>query len=282
MCVPKFKGGMGFRDLFCFNFALLAKQCWRLITNDESLCTRVLRAKYFPDGNLLDVPLKKRASYSWQSIWAGIQTFKRGCIWRVGNGEKINIWTDPWIPSSPTRRIITPRGQTLITSVSDLIDPTTGTWDNALIHDIFWPIDAQRILKVPIARTFVEDFVAWHFNKSGLFSVRSAYHMEWDHQHGEKLRRTNGAGAVQTHPIWRKLRRLKVPLKVKFFGWKGLYNTIPCLATLANRHVPVSAQCPVCPNEVEDLKHVLFTCSRAQEVWHFLGISELIGGTVAP
>jgi hypothetical protein len=30
----------------------------------------------------------------WQSIIAGLSTFKRGYIWRVGNGENIKIWED--------------------------------------------------------------------------------------------------------------------------------------------------------------------------------------------
>lgn len=77
MCVPKFRVGMGFRDIFCFNLALLAKQCWQLISNEDSVRTGVLRAKYFPDGNILDVPLKKNASYAWQSIWAVTQPSRK-------------------------------------------------------------------------------------------------------------------------------------------------------------------------------------------------------------
>ena len=125
LCYPKSEGGMGFRDLYSFNLALLAKQCWRLITSPESLCARVLKAKYFPNGGLLQASLKNGASFTWQSIMKGLEVFKKGYIWRVGNGNEINIWSDPWIPSSPNRMIITPRGQTVVSVVSDLIDPHT-------------------------------------------------------------------------------------------------------------------------------------------------------------
>lgn len=59
MCVPKKLGGMGFRDLFSFNMAMLSKQTWRLLNNPDSLCAQVLRAKYYPDGKLLNAGPKK-------------------------------------------------------------------------------------------------------------------------------------------------------------------------------------------------------------------------------
>ena len=42
---PKNIGGMGFRDLHSFNLAMLAKQSMRLLSNPDSLCAQVLRAK---------------------------------------------------------------------------------------------------------------------------------------------------------------------------------------------------------------------------------------------
>uniref|UniRef100_A0A453D706 Reverse transcriptase zinc-binding domain-containing protein n=1 Tax=Aegilops tauschii subsp. strangulata TaxID=200361 RepID=A0A453D706_AEGTS len=171
MCVPKRNGGMGFRDLHCFNLALLAKQCWRLIAELESLCARVLRAKYFPDGDILNCSLKKGSSYTWQSLWSGIQTFKKGYIWRVGDGTQISIWDDPWVPSSPNRRVMTRRGNIIITKVSELINLESREWDKQLIRDIFWPVDAQRILNIPLALGMMEDFVSWNYNRTGIFTV---------------------------------------------------------------------------------------------------------------
>ena len=191
MCVPKKKGGMGFRDLHSFNLAMLAKQCWRLIHNPDSLCAQVLGAKYYPDGNIMRAGPKKGSSFTWQSIFAGIQTFKRGCIWRVGTGSQINIWEDPWIPSSPSRKVISPRGGVMLSKVQDTIDPHTGQWDEALIQSVFTPVDVSRILQIPLQVKVLEDFVAWQFTMSGTFSVRSAYHVEFDHQFGRHYRETN-------------------------------------------------------------------------------------------
>jgi hypothetical protein len=53
MKLPKEQGGLGFRDLYSFNLAMLARQGWRLLQSPDSLCARVLHAKYYPDGDLL-------------------------------------------------------------------------------------------------------------------------------------------------------------------------------------------------------------------------------------
>jgi hypothetical protein len=54
-----------------------------------------------------------------------------------------------------------------------------------------------------------------------------------------------------------------------------MQETIPSRAVLANRHVKVSAQCPICEIGVEDTKHVLFQCKMAklgeEGDWHFYG-----------
>jgi hypothetical protein len=137
MCIPKKQGGMAFRDIQSFNLALLAKQAWRLLVDLDSLCATVLRAKYFPEGDLLNYKLKKGSSYSWQRIWAGIQTFKRGAIWHVGDDSNINIWEDCWISSSPSHGVMTPRGNIVLTKVSKRISSESRTWDEELLNSLF-------------------------------------------------------------------------------------------------------------------------------------------------
>lgn len=59
----KLEGGLGFKDLRCFNLVLLAKQGWRLIQRPESLVTKIFKARYFPGNNLLDVDVGFWPSY---------------------------------------------------------------------------------------------------------------------------------------------------------------------------------------------------------------------------
>jgi hypothetical protein len=77
---------------------------------------------------------------------------------------------------------MTPRGNIVFTHVTELTDAESRTWDEELLHNLFWSVDVQRILNIPLSRRGVEDVVSWHFNRNGIFSVKSAYHIEWDYQ----------------------------------------------------------------------------------------------------
>ncbi|SPT16716.1 unnamed protein product [Triticum aestivum] len=276
MCVPKVQGRMGFRDIHCFNLALLAKQAWRLLDNPESFCATILRAKYYPDGDLLNSKPKHGASFTWQSIMADITTLKRGYIWRVGNEHNINIWEDAWIPNCATRKIVTPKGGQLLSKVVDLIDPISNNWNEDLNRQAMWPIDAQRILSIPISQHNMTDFIARSYTKNGTFSVRSAYSAEWNYQYGSQLKHSNGMGRTTPNPIWCQIWKLSCPGKVNFFIWRTLHGTLPCRATLANRHMKVWPLCPTCSQGVEDTKHMLFLCTKAKEVWKRLGMDDII------
>ena len=48
-------------------------------------------------------------------------------------------------------------------------------WDENLVRHLFYPYDAEEILRLRMQSNGEGDFVAWHFEKTGMFSVKSAY-----------------------------------------------------------------------------------------------------------
>jgi hypothetical protein len=77
MTKPKIQGGIGFGDLRIFNQALLAKQAWKLLEHPESLYARLLKAKYYPAGELLHTVFPKNASPCWQGITFGLELLNK-------------------------------------------------------------------------------------------------------------------------------------------------------------------------------------------------------------
>ena len=109
MCKSKLYVGMGFQNLQVFNLALLAKQGWRILTNPNPLVARVYKAKYFSYDDILSSKIGSNPSYDWRSIHNSLQVLKEGIRWRVGNGKRIHIWEDRWLPTPTTYKVISPQ-----------------------------------------------------------------------------------------------------------------------------------------------------------------------------
>ncbi|XP_074267157.1 putative mitochondrial protein AtMg00310 [Silene latifolia] len=65
---PKAMGGLSFRDFENFNLALLGKQAWRLAIDADCLWVRLMKAKYFPNGNFMADSMGHEPSYTWRGI----------------------------------------------------------------------------------------------------------------------------------------------------------------------------------------------------------------------
>jgi hypothetical protein len=113
MMLMKKDGGLGYKDLHSFNMAMLAKQGWRLLTEPDSLCVRVLKASYYPDALVLHAQPSSGMSYTWRSILRGVELLREGVIKRVGDGVSIDCWRDPWLPRKWDRSPITRKGKRL-------------------------------------------------------------------------------------------------------------------------------------------------------------------------
>ena len=91
---------MGFKDLTMFNEAMLAKLAWRLLHDDNSLFYRVFKARFFPRETILEAKDSPSASYAyaWKSILKGRDVILKGALWRIGDGKRVRIWGDNWLP----------------------------------------------------------------------------------------------------------------------------------------------------------------------------------------
>jgi hypothetical protein len=59
-------------------------------------------------------------------------------------------------------------------------------WDEELLQSLFWDVDANRGMEIPIAPPVMDDLGAWHHTNNGTFTIQSAYHVEWDYRFGKK------------------------------------------------------------------------------------------------
>jgi len=95
MTRPKREGGLGFRDLYQFNQALLASQVWKLLQRPQSLLYRMLKARYFRHGNFLSASRGTRPSYGWSSLRFGCELLNLGTQKNIGDGYTTQVGNEP-------------------------------------------------------------------------------------------------------------------------------------------------------------------------------------------
>jgi len=90
---------------------------------------------------------------------------------------------DKWLPM-PTMYVIQSSRKILQENamVSALIDPDTKWWNGPLIHTIFCKEEAEVISSIPLSKYGQKDLMIWRGFRTSEFTIRSAYHMEKDHQ----------------------------------------------------------------------------------------------------
>ena len=112
-----------------------------------TLCARLLRAKYYPRGNLLDTIFSSNSSAVWKCIVHGLELLKKGIIWRVGDGTLIKTWRDAWIPRGQNFRPVPQKRNCRCNWVSAFLNEH-GAWNEQRLREHFWELGVHEILKI--------------------------------------------------------------------------------------------------------------------------------------
>jgi ribonuclease HI len=241
---PKYQGGVGFRDLKFFNQALLARQAWRLLQFPDSLCAQLLKARYYPSANLLDTAFIQNTSPSWQGIVYGLELLKKGIIWRIGSGTSVRLFRDNWLPRLDAPKVTAVRGMRR--------------------RQTCHPLDVATILSIRIPTRASEDFVAWTPEKSGQFTVRSAYQLGLQPALDSMSLGQSSSEPGGDRKIWDLVWKAGVPPKMRIFAWKAATNTLAVREALHRRMSKVDPVCIICGRGIEDSHHALVTCTIAR------------------
>ena len=147
-----------------------------MLTNPDSISAQVLKAVYFPEGNILTAVIGSRPSTVWRSICEGRDVLKLGVIRRIGDGKETQFF-DNWLPRDHKLQPICARSATPPEFVSELINQTVHAWNIEAVREHMIPPDADVVLNIPLSSINLPDTWAWHYEHSGRFFVRSAYRL---------------------------------------------------------------------------------------------------------
>ncbi|XP_060959224.1 uncharacterized protein LOC115699974 [Cannabis sativa] len=210
----KSKGGMGFRNLRDFNISLLSKQGWRLLCQPHSLVGRIFKARYYKNGDFLSAELGANPSFVWRSILEAQDVVREGVRCRIGNGSSVSVLLDSWLPDVDNPKVTSTHPALLSQCVNSLMITGEYAWDVDLVLDLFNNRDANLILSIPLSSSRVNDTWYWCLEKTGHFTVKSAYKFL-------QMRKETGS-QPNSSLVWNGIWKLRVPpkhLNLLFIAW---------------------------------------------------------------
>ena len=179
----------------------------------------------------------------------------------------IRTWRDPWIPRRNDFKPITPKRNCRYNWVADFLEES-GAWNVNRLRQYFWDMDVAEILKIRTSPRGEQDFLAWFPERSGSFTVRSAYRLATsDGQAGLG----SSSSAPGGHRVtWRRIWHAKLPLKMRILAWKVVAGALATNAYKKHRHIATRDTCPLCGLEKESSFHALITCDHTQLLWNHM------------
>lgn len=94
-------------------------------------------------------------------------------------------------------------------------------WIEELIMNTFMEAEANIILQIHIPRSDSDDEIIWDYDKKGIFSIKSAYHVGMMDESKEETSSSNNENQGRW---WKGLWKANVLPKVKICCWKLIHD----------------------------------------------------------
>ena len=118
---------------------------------------------------------------------------------------------------------------------------------------------------IPLSSSNTNDRIVWAENRSGKFTVKSAYVLALE----EKVHNTRADCSDESarRKIWKTIWKLRIPQKIKHFAWRAGRDILATKSNLAKRRITPNGICDLCGHNEETVSHLLWGCDHAKEVW---------------
>jgi len=263
---------MGFKGLKAFNMAMLGKQAWKILTQPDSLITRLFKARYFPNSDYFAASSGHNPSYVWRSLWNVKHVVRNGLKWSIGTGTNISVWDPSWICNNyniPQPHLMNQAMADL--KVSNLLVLNYKQWHTENIYLLFDNVSANIFPGHRILHRYSR--IDQHGSSKKMGSIQSATFIETSRVEAILFRSTTlRDGGI-------RFGDANYPPCIKNFVWCVARGCLPSRVRLQTRGVNCTTQCPFCDSQ-EDNLHVLFLCPKSIQCWQKLGLWNDISTTI--
>lgn len=259
---PRDQGGIGIRSSRQANAAFLTKLGWRVLTEPNSLWSRVLRSKYCRGRCDIDMfQPTTNMSNMWRGITDNVNTLTKGAAAAVGNSKNTLFWDHVWAIGEPLREMVV---QPIPLSVEGATVNEMWEMGSGWKWNVFSDYLPNDVLKRIAAHELVEDenagdLLYWKGDKKGAFSIKYAM----------KIIRNDMSN--EPHKQWDLVWKAPVQQRVRVFLWLLMHDRVLCNVNRMKRYLTDDPRCQRCNGQEETLLHLLRDCPAARSIWSAVG-----------
>ena len=130
----------------------------------------------------------------------------------------------------------------------------------------FVPEDVFEITRIKTSSRNEVDFIAWHPEKHGFFTVKSAYRLGVIRSMQEQDRRATSSRPDGEWPNWKLIWNFPVLPKVRILAWKFCRNALATQRNMVRLGMATLAKCVIYCREDEDTFHAFIRCPHARSL----------------
>jgi hypothetical protein len=267
ICRLKKKGGLGIKNLWKMNIALLCKWWWALETGN-GLWQDIVRIKYVQGSPICLIPNRLNDSPIWSDLLKVRSIYLRGRGVKVNNGRNVSFWLEPWIDDKPLCLTYPVLFELATNQRSTVREVGDNSWVihfktrlQGLARDQWYNL-AYRLNNVNLNEE--NDSIFWRWSPSKTFTVKSVYDHLTKDDDGPKFQR-----------VW----KAKIPEKIKTFMWLVEQQAILTKDDMLRRRWQGDPACYFCDDD-ETIDHLFFGCPIAKVIWGVMAIC--FGQTIRP
>ncbi|CAN1187196.1 Putative ribonuclease H protein At1g65750 [Linum perenne] len=263
VCLPKEKGGLGLKLARELNRAYLTKLAFTFFKEKDKLWVRVLQHKYFRQ---TEIVLESQNLRSSSSLWKGMSrewgTMMEGAKSAIMDGNDTLFWTNNWVDSGLCLLYFAKTDDPdfdVHSSVASMVN-NEGQWDFPRLEKLLPPevVDVVAGMSPPQTDRGDDDWV-WGLEKSGVFSIKSAYNLICH------------STAIPGSDLWKAVWKWEGPNRIKHFLWLATKDKLLTNEGRRQRGLSSDAACKWCRTAAETIVHVLRDCDFTNSTWLAVG-----------
>ena len=275
---PLLEGGLNFKNIGHQNVAMAAKTIWRIIAPKPGWAQLALWKKYLRGSRLRCLEnefqaqnpslIKHNSSFLKLCTKAG-PLIRDHSYWILGNGRRINIWSDCIMNREPLENRIATRdlrtwmnnnGLRTLWDISLWHEETWAGWKAVEVSDHLrrdWTMLTEQLNGLAPTQRRKQDRKGWGTQNSG-YTVAMGYRKLTEKPHVPP-------DPAPWHGVW------CTPSwpKTDYFAWQLCHEKILTHDILQRKGIQGSSICPLCKEKSETAAHIMLECSFSKRIWGF-------------